>query len=199
MRPHKGIRRLALVAGATAALSAAWSGPKAPTGYTPFVPQAPPQRALGDFDGDGRLDSAVIHDRAGDRRISVQLSGSSSAIHLEAAVSALIEGDVDRDGDLDLVAATPNGDVLIWLNDGHGRFTLQAASNAGDVSGEPRITQAAWPESIATGVRAPLPPPPFSTETAVIVTQVRPRNLDIPADDRCPILPALRAPPAALS
>lgn len=199
MRPHKGIRRLALVVGAVAALSAAWSVPKARAGYAPFVPQAPPQRALGDFDGDGRIDTAVIHDRAGDRRISVQLSGSSSAIHLEAAVSALIERDVDHDGDLDLVAATPNGDVLIWLNDGHGRFTRQAASNTGDVSGQPTMAQAAWPESIAIGVRAPLLPPPSSTETAVVVTQVRPRNLDIPADDRCPILPALRAPPAARS
>jgi hypothetical protein len=45
--------------------------------FTPYVPQTPPQRAQGDFDGDGRVDTAFIEDRAGTARISVRLSRKS--------------------------------------------------------------------------------------------------------------------------
>ena len=197
---HKRMPRLAFrLALAAATLSAACFLPKAPDVFTPFVPQVPPQRALGDFDGDGRVDSALIQDGAGERRISVQLSGSPSAIRLEAHVSAVIEDDIDRDGDLDLVASTPDGDVLIWLNDGHGRFTRQALPETRGVSSEPVFTQTAWPESVAIGIGAPVLSSPPRGEMAVMVAQARAPTADVPRDVRCQILPALRAPPASFA
>jgi hypothetical protein len=197
MSVHKRIPRLALGVASVATLVAGLSAWMAPDAFTPFVPQAPPQRALGDFDGDGRVDTALIQDGAGDRRISVQLSGSSSAVRLEATVTGVIEGDIDHDGDLDLVAATPSGDVLIWLNDGHGRFTQQLASKTLGLFSDPVLIQTVWPESMAVSIRALLLPSPAGGETAVIVALVRAQTADAARDVRCPILPALRAPPAS--
>ena len=196
---HKRMPRLTFrLALAAATLWAAFFLPKAPDVFAPFVPQVPPQRALGDFDGDGRVDSALIQG-AGERRISVQLSGSPSAIQLEADVSGVIEDDIDYDGDLDLVASTPDGDVLIWLNDGHGRFTRQARSRTRGVSSEPVFAQTAWPDSVAIGIGAPVLPSPTRSETAVMVARVRAPTADVPRDGRCQILPSLRAPPTSLA
>lgn len=197
---HKRIPRVApgvlLLAGA---LFAGFALRKPPETFTPFVPQAPPQRALGDFDGDGRVDTALIQDGAGDRRISVQLSGSPNAVHLETPVTGVIEADVDHDGDLDLVAATPSGDLLIWLNDGYGRFTRQAASSTRGVSGGPVIIQTAWAEAMVLNVRTPVVPPPTRAETIVTATKIRPPTACSALHTRCPILPPLRAPPPAFA
>ena len=164
--------------------------------FAPFVPQAPPQRAVGDFDGDGRIDTALVQDRAGDRRIVIQLSRSASAVRLDAPVIGVIESDVDHDGDLDLVAATPSGDVLVWLNDGYGRFTRQAASSNGrDLSAAPAFVQMVWPESNAVGIRAPFVPSPTQTQARVLVTKARPPTHLVAFDSPTPILPPLRAPP----
>jgi hypothetical protein len=93
--------------------------------FTPFVPQALPQHAWGDFDEDGRPDVALIQDRADGTHVSVRLAGSPGDVVLDANVVTVITADVDHDGDLDLVRATPSGDVVTWINDGRGRFTLQ--------------------------------------------------------------------------
>jgi FG-GAP-like repeat len=195
-------RTICLVLGAAlaaATLSASVRSLKAPQAFTPFLRQAPPQRALGDFDGDGRVDTALIQGGASEGRISVQLSGSTSVVRLDARVSGVIEGDVDHDGDLDLVAFTPDGEVLIWLNDGRGRFTRQAASQSRNVLSDPIIVQTAWPESVAVGIGAPMLPSPTLGDTALMVARVGAPTLDVPRDLRCQILPALRAPPAALA
>jgi hypothetical protein len=199
MSVHKRIpRRAGCAVLCVATLLAALSVWRARDAFTPFVPQAPPQRALGDFDGDGRVDTALIQDGAGVRRISVQLSGSPSAVRLEAPVTGVIERDIDHDGDLDLVAATPSGDVLIWLNDGHGRFTKrQAASKTLGLFSEPMLLQTVWPESMAVNLRSLLRPSPARGDTAVIVTPVRAPAADVAYDARCPVLPALRAPPVS--
>jgi hypothetical protein len=172
---------------------------KPPAPLTPFVPQAPPQRAFGDFDGDGRVDAALLEGVTGDRRISVKLSGSIAAVRLDATVTGIIEGDIDHDGDLDLVAATSSGDVLVWLNDGHGRFTRQAASPTRGVSGEPVLNRTIWPESMAIGIRAPLLPSPDRRDAIVSVTRIRAPAAGIARDVPGFAFPALRAPPARLA
>jgi hypothetical protein len=187
------------VALAIATMSATFSMQEAKPGYSPFVPQTLPQRAVGDFDGDGRVDTVSIQDRLGHRRISIQLSGSASAIDLDAVVSAVVEGDIDHDGDLDLVAATADGGVLIWLNDGHGRFTRQAPSPGRDISGEPSVAQAAWPVWMAINLRAPLLLSPIRTEPAVVVTRARPPSPHAVAERRESNIPPVRAPPSVLA
>jgi VCBS repeat protein len=164
--------------------------------FTPYVSNSPPQRASGDFDGDGRPDLARIQDRDGRPHIAVLLSGSSTDVRLDASVAALIDGDVDHDGDLDLVAATAAGDVLIWLNDGHGRFTRQEQSPRRGFSSEPAVLHVDWNATTAVGVAAPLVAPPNSAETPVVVAQIRPPNA--PLDFNLSFLnpQTLRAPPS---
>lgn len=195
MSRHKHFTRLALLVLTFAALEGAVLLRKPSASLTPFVPQAPPQRAIGDFDGDGRPDAALVEGSADDRRISVQLSGAAAAVRLDAAVTSVIEGDIDHDGDLDLVAATSSGDVLIWINDGHGRFTRQTASPTRDVSGEPVVSQVDRPESIAIGIRPPSLPSPTRGEAAARGTWIRAVAPGTVGDGlRCG-LPSLRAPP----
>lgn len=195
---RKQIPRVALISSLLfGALSVGLLPRKSTEAFTPFVPQAPPQRALGDFDRDGRFDTALVEEAAGDRRISVQLSGSPEAVHLDVPVTGVIEGDIDHDGDLDLVAATPSGEVLIWLNDGHGRFTRQAPSRrTHELSGGPVVSQTAWAKAMALSIRAPFVPPPSRAKTIVIVRTILPPTAYLALDARSPFLPTLRGPPA---
>src|SRR5262249_51349100 len=116
-------------------------------------------------------------------------------IHLDEPVTSVVQDDIDRDGDLDLIATTPNGDVLVWLNDGHGRFTRKPRSSDRAVSTDPVVVQAAWPESLAVTLQTPVIPAPASGDGAVVVTQVRPPTSFVPREVRSSVLPALRAPP----
>jgi hypothetical protein len=60
------------------------------------------------------------------------------AIATQYHVDALhvVTADIDRDGDLDVVAATDRG-FMVWLNDGAGRFTSQAPRQRPLVDGRP--------------------------------------------------------------
>jgi hypothetical protein len=197
MSAHKRFARVAIVAGmAFAALGPLRTRPSDARVISSFTP---PQRALGDFDGDGRADLASIQRHAGRQLISVQLSGSQSLIQLDVAVSALIENDIDHDGDLDLVAAKPDGEVLVWLNDGHGRFTRRAASPTRRLGGEATVLPTNSPTADAIAIRTSLLSPPRRRTANVVVTRIRPPNGDVRFCDRRPDLPALRAPPAARS
>jgi hypothetical protein len=162
-----------------------------------FVPANPPQRALGDFDGDGRLDAALIQDRFGDPHISIRLSGSVAEFRLEAPVTSIVDEDVDHDGDLDLVAATSNGDVLIWLNNGDGHFVREPRRSEQGVSGE-EIAQGTWPASMAISLQSqPLTAAP-RREVAVVAKEVRP-SIACPSCDVRYLIPASpRAPPVDL-
>jgi hypothetical protein len=164
--------------------------------FSPYSSNTPPQRAQGDFDGDGRVDTALIQERAGIALISIQLSGSSSTVDLEGAVTSVVESDVDHDGDLDLVAATSSGDLLIWINDGRGRFTRQLVSSTRGVSGGPVVVPATGREIPAINAGAP----PFPTVESRITTpavghmlaSVAQRHNRVHSSDP----PPLRGPPA---
>ncbi|MCC7534584.1 MAG: VCBS repeat-containing protein, partial [Deltaproteobacteria bacterium] len=86
--------------------------------------------ALGDVDGDGDLDLVTANDAEDDVHVRLLLNDGRARFSeaLPAAVPASPErarrvllGDLDRDGDLDLVA-TGRGQDHVYLNDGHGRF-----------------------------------------------------------------------------
>jgi hypothetical protein len=165
-----------------------------PPSFTPYVTPSPPQRADGDFDGDGRIDTALIENRAGAARILIQLTSSSSAFDLDPAVTGIVQGDIDHDGDLDLVAATSSGELLIWINDGHGHFTRQAAARTSAFSGEPVLVGLTVDQPFAIDVRAA--PLPLSRErTTLISGAVRPPQSCRVIVPLSIALPLLRAPP----
>jgi hypothetical protein len=165
---------------------------------TPFVPNTLPQRALGDFDGDGRVDTAVIQDDFGNRQIAVKLSGSVSSVRLEAPITAVVQDDVDHDGDLDLVAATADGDILIWLNDGRGHFVQQPRRTGQDLAGVPVVVQVTRLDVAFVSDRSPILPSMERQETTLFVRQARAPAVCVVYDVRCSLLPSPRAPPVAL-
>jgi hypothetical protein len=132
----------------------------------------------------------------GPGHISIRLSGSSATVRLDAIVGALIDEDVDHDGDLDLVAATASGDVLIWLNDGHGRFTRQEPTRPQGFTTESVIGNPESNEPVAVSLRASFIAPGKGEETAVVVIHARPPTAPRVFNLSFLLLQALRAPPS---
>lgn len=166
---------------------------------SPFSPYTSPslsRHASGDFDGDGRPDVARIQDESS-RQISVWLSGNASPVQLDAAVTMLVDGDVDDDGDLDLVATTANNDVLIWLNDGHGRFTREEPTHQRGLSSETAITNADAVGQPAIGLTAPVVDAAHRDVTYLVAERIRPPTTAIEFELPSLHSPRLRAPPAA--
>jgi hypothetical protein len=69
----------------------------------------------------GRAIDTAAFARAVDRQFDVQLR-------------RVVATDIDRDGDLDIVASTDRG-FLVWVNDGAGRLTSQSPRHAPVVDG----------------------------------------------------------------
>ena len=166
--------------------------------FTPYAPTPLPNRAAGDFDGDGRPDVARIQPGDGFTQISVVLSGSMADVRLGGAVAILIGDDVDHDGDLDLVAATASGEVSIWLNDGHGRFTRQAPSRTPELGSEPVVRPSDANPPLAAGLTTPVVVPRARATNAVVVENIRPPTRAIAFDPTTRLPNTLRAPPQPL-
>jgi hypothetical protein len=196
--PHLALAGLIL--GGTLTLGGArWAAVAKATGFTPFVAQALPQGAPGDFDGDGRPDEVLIEDGAGGLHVSVRLSGSPGAVLLDAKVVSVIAADIDHDGDVDLVTAAPSGQVVNWLNDGRGRFTRQQALPSDRLSSAVIVDEPLRDTPVALGSTAPIVDPGVRSETSVLVTRIRPPT-DPPAFDLAFLsLQSLRAPPLPVS
>ena len=167
--------------------------------FTRFTSAAPPQRAIGDFDGDGQPDVAKIDPRGlGRNDILITLSGSRDAVSLDASVAALIEGDVDHDGDLDLLATTGSGDILIYLNDGHGQFTRRAQTPTRTLSGRPAFQSHDTDSIAAVTSVAPVLPARVHAWRATIAVAIRPPTDSHVACRNHALLPPLRAPPVVV-
>jgi hypothetical protein len=169
---------------------------RAPRALTPYTPPTLPQRAQGDFDGDGFGDVALIQNQA--NQVSVSLSGSTSVVYLNANVGSLIAKDIDGDGDLDLVAGTPSGQVMAWINDGHGRFTLRKARSSSRMASETMFTDTFQGEAVALVSTAPFVAPAIRTWMAVVTTLSRPPTTPLAYSLDALRLSSPRAPPTTL-
>jgi hypothetical protein len=58
---------------------------------------------------------------------------------VDLRISSLVAADLDADGDLDIVAAAPNGSpgIVVWVNDGDGRLTRKRPESPKTLSAEP--------------------------------------------------------------
>jgi hypothetical protein len=169
---------------------------RAPGAFTEFVPRALPQSAFGDFDRDGRPDMALIQEGTHGPHVSVTMSGSPAVVTLDAQVVSVIAADIDQDGDVDLIAATTSGEVVTWINDSKGHFTVQETSHSHDLLPAAPVVSDAHNGPLT--LAAPSTPVVSSdmTETSVVASPVRPDTAPLPFDVGRPILPSLRAPPS---
>ncbi len=91
--------------------------------------------AVGDIDGDGAPDlfAASVSGRATLYRnqggFRFEDITESSGLRIDSLSVGATFADVDGDGDLDLVVGTRGGPVMLWQNDGAGRFTDVTATS----------------------------------------------------------------------
>ena len=85
--------------------------------------------ALADFDGDNRTDTATLVGGGRIKDIEIRLSRAKASVvlrfnTLSSERGSLFTSDIDNDGDNDLIWSDllRADDVVIWLDDGTGRF-----------------------------------------------------------------------------
>jgi hypothetical protein len=166
-----------------------------PAGAVPAECRSSIRSVWGDFDGDGRPDEVFI-DRHGDVS-SVAVYPSSrregQTLSTDNATSSFIAVDIDGDGDLDLIAASPTGSEL-WLNDGHGVFTPARVPPAHSLLASASV------ESAAPFVPFAVCTTPLSTDPVISGARARPVCMRAAGSDPWVSSPAffshlLRAPP----
>ena len=111
--------------------------------------------AAGDVDGDGLVDLFVTRLDGTDILYKNMGSGSFQDVSATSGFTATLPtngaafGDIDNDGDLDLyLTATGHGRFYMYLNDGNGNFTEDAATRGAHV---PNPVGMAWGQSVAFG------------------------------------------------
>jgi len=158
-----------------------------------------PHYATGDFDGDGRADFAGIQDPNGASRLVVSLSSSASRVDMNVTASSIVQGDIDADGDLDLIAATPAGDLLVFINDGHGHFARHEPAPHRTLSSESSIDDAPMSVFAGVGATSPFVSPDVRHLRRAIASRIRPPTSRVVHPLAFLSFVSLRAPPSAIS
>jgi len=85
--------------------------------------------ALADFDGDNNIDTATLIGGGRSKDIEIHLSRAKARVVLRfstptSELGSLFTTDIDNDGDNDLIWSNllRADDVVVWLDDGTGRF-----------------------------------------------------------------------------
>jgi hypothetical protein len=87
-------------------------------------PASADDRLRADLNGDGRTDQVAIVGNADRQALRVTFSGGMVKwLGTPRPIRRVVAGDLNRDGKIDLVAATENFEIIAWLNRGNGRFT----------------------------------------------------------------------------
>jgi VCBS repeat protein len=86
------------------------------------APARTPASVSTDLDGDGSSDTATAD--IDDLRLHLS-RGGRLILHGHTTISAVAAEDLDGDGDGDLVALSNRGTLLVWRNNGAGRFSYQ--------------------------------------------------------------------------
>jgi hypothetical protein len=124
------------------------------------------------------------------------LSGTRDAVALNLDAVSIATGDIDHDGDADLVVATSSNRVVIWINDGRGHFTEEAPSRSQDMSPVETVAGASREEPIGIGSTVPQLDAPSRRRARAAETARRLPPLAPLADSPSFLsLPSLRGPP----
>jgi hypothetical protein len=70
-----------------------------------------------------------------DRTVDVATFSRFIEARFRVVLRRVIAADIDRDGDVDIVAATDRG-FFVWLNDGAGHLTAQSAKRSTAIDGQ---------------------------------------------------------------
>jgi hypothetical protein len=122
---------------------------------TGILPDASAVPVCADFDGDRRTDLALLQPgrAAGLTIFRSNGTGLVTSGVLGARISAGSAADVDRDGDVDLLLASPDRPAVLFLrNRGDGRFALPAELPMGSVPTRLAIADVdgdLWPDVVA--------------------------------------------------
>ena len=82
--------------------------------------------ALADLDGDGDPDALVVYSDSARVWLNDGLAGFTAGQELSfKGQHALALGDLDGDGHMDIFAGSVTHDILVWFNDGEGRFSRE--------------------------------------------------------------------------
>jgi hypothetical protein len=165
----------------------------------PSAPPRPPHRALADFDRDGIPDTAVIETDDRSSYVLIPLSGSRVITRIDGPVTGIVEDDIDHDGDADLLGATASGDLVVWLNDGRGRFTREQATHTRHVSRNPTLASAFHDAASVVLTKSPSITRPLRTFAITVSARDELPATRRRADTSDVFNPYLRAPPSAAS
>lgn len=160
---HSSLRVL-IAAVMSAASLAVWSLPAS----RDAVGARPAPAIKADFNRDGAPDQLSVSSAG---RLTLTVTGQPIVLALHRSIAGVAVGDIDRDGDRDIVGLSATGNVNVWRNDGRGKFqhskTLRHPVRR-SMSGQHSIGSAPEADNVAEGPERDAPGPFAATTIAFV-------------------------------